>query len=305
MSHLEGRVAAVNVDIDSLYLYYRLHGLDEERATNVIWQEGVPRFAELFASFGIKATFFVVASDLERWPAAMEGAKALAKEGHELANHTWSHPYDFSLSGRDAIDEEIDRAHALISEAAGKPICGFRAPGYNMSEDVYRALAERDYLYSSSIFPSPPYMLAKWGVMASMKLRGKTSQAIWGDPKMMFASRSPHHRRSVLEMPITVLPFVRFPFIGTSLTLMGERGYRMMRPMLSRASFLNLEFHGIDLIDLASDGIDSTLGAQRDLRVGLEEKRAVFWAALSDISEGWDVQTLEELAPGFKGPRAK
>ena len=118
MSVEPGRSAAVNVDIDSLYLYYRLHGLDEERATNVIWERGVPRFAELFASYGIRATFFVVGADLERWPRAMEGAKALVAEGHELGNHTWSHPYDFSKGDDTSIGEEIDRAHTIISEAA-------------------------------------------------------------------------------------------------------------------------------------------------------------------------------------------
>tara|TARA_B100000674_G_scaffold463131_2_gene443866 strand:+ start:1622 stop:2539 length:918 start_codon:yes stop_codon:yes gene_type:complete len=300
-----GRSAAVNVDIDSLYLYYRLHGLDEERATNVIWERGVPRFAELFASYGIRATFFVVGADLERWPRAMEGAKALVAEGHELGNHTWSHPYDFSKGDDTSIGEEIDRAHTIISEAAGREICGFRAPGYNMSEEVYRSLAQRGYLYSSSLFPSPPYMLAKWGVMASMLLRGKRSEAIWGNPSMMFSSRAPHHRRSVLEMPITVLPGIRFPLIGTTLSLMGTTGYRVIRPLLKQAKFLNLEFHGIDLIDLETDGIDGTLAAQRDLRIGLESKLETFSALMEDVSNGWNVRTLEELAPQFKGPRAR
>jgi peptidoglycan-N-acetylglucosamine deacetylase len=299
------RVAAVNVDIDSLYLYYRLHGLDEDSATNVIWEKGVPRFMELFAAHGIRATFFVVGADLERWPSAMEGAKKLVKAGHELGNHSYSHPYDFSLGDHASIFREIDRAHTLISEAAGREICGFRAPGYNMSENAYRALAQRGYLYSSSIFPSPPYMLAKWGVMATMLLRGKRSDAIWGNPSMMFASRAPHHRRAVLEMPITVLPGIRFPFIGTTLAMMGTRGYKITKPFLSRASFLNLEFHGIDLMDLDADGIDPTLRAQRDLRIGLDEKLDVFSAVLSDAAKGWEVQTLEELAPRFKGPKAK
>ena len=62
--------AAVNVDVDSLYLYYRIHGLDEAAATNAVWERGVVRFAELFGELGLRGTFFVVAQDLERWPAA-------------------------------------------------------------------------------------------------------------------------------------------------------------------------------------------------------------------------------------------
>lgn len=305
MSVESGRLAAVNVDIDSLYLYYRLHGLDEARATNVIWERAVPRFADLFAKFGIRATFFIVGSDLERWPEAMAGARTLAAAGHELGNHTWSHPYDFSRGDDALIAEEIDRAHTLISEAAGRPITGFRAPGYNMSDPVYRALAQRAYLYSSSIFPSPPYMLAKWGVMVGMLLRGKRSQAIWGNPSMMVASRAPHHRRSVLEMPITVLPGLRLPIIGTTLAMMGKAGYRLVRPFIERAPFVNLEFHGIDLIDLGGDAIDRTLLAQRDLRIDLSSKLATFSDVLEHVASGWHVGTLEELAPSFKGPKAR
>lgn len=299
------RCAAVNVDIDSLYLYYRLHGLDEALATNVIWDKAVPRFVELFAEHGIKATFFVVASDLQRWPAAMQGAKSLAEAGHELANHSFSHPYELSHLSIEEVREEVGRAHDLISEAQGRSICGFRAPGYNMSDTIYRVLSERNYLYSSSIFPSPPYMLAKWGVMGAMKLRGKESQAIWGDPRMMFASRSPRHRRSVLELPITVVPLIRFPFIGTTLSLLGDVGYSALRPLLARSKFLNLEFHGIDLIDLEADGIEPVLMSQRDLRIPLAKKRALFSRVLGDLKRGWEIGTLEQLAPRFKGPKAR
>ena len=36
----------------------------------------------------------------------MEGAKALVAEGHELGNHTWSHPYDFSKGDDTSIGEK-------------------------------------------------------------------------------------------------------------------------------------------------------------------------------------------------------
>ena len=86
------RAAAINVDIDSLHLYYRIHGLDEARATNAVWEKGVVRFAELFDELGVKATFFVVSSDLERWPVAREIAQKLVADGHELGSHSHTHP---------------------------------------------------------------------------------------------------------------------------------------------------------------------------------------------------------------------
>jgi len=88
MSAQTTRAAAINVDIDSLHLYYRIHGLDESSATNAVWERGVVRFAELFAELGVKATFFVVASDLERWPEARRIAAQLVADGHELGSHS-------------------------------------------------------------------------------------------------------------------------------------------------------------------------------------------------------------------------
>ncbi len=293
------RAAAVNVDVDSLYLYYRLHGLDEARATNAVWERGVTRFAELFAELGVKATFFVVAADLERWPAAASLARQLAADGHELASHTWSHPYALTRLDRAGVAEEVDKAAAALAEVRGTPITGFRAPGYNMTDAVFDVLGERGYAYSSSVFPCPPYYLAKLAVLAKMKVLGQTSQAIMGEPSVLWAPRGPHRRRGVLELPITVLPGLRLPFIGTSLLMMGQRGYGLTRPWLDRVDFVNLEFHGIDLCDLQADGIDPALLKQPDLRVPLADKLALFRRVIGDLRDGWGVQTLEALAPRY------
>jgi len=291
------RAAAVNVDIDSLYLYYRIHGLDEARATNAVWERGVVRFAELFAELGVKATFFVVAQDLERWPAARAIAVDLARAGHELASHSWSHPYDLVRQHDRFVAGELDRAGDLIAAVRGAPVTGFRAPGYTLTNRLLGMLAERGYTYDSSIFPCPPYYLAKVAVLAAMALRGKQSHSIVGDPRVMWARTTPHPQAGVVELPVTVLPGLRLPFIGTSLLMMGQRGYSVVRPWLRRAPFVNLEFHGIDLCDLAEDGIDPALLKQPDLRVPLAAKLALFRRVVTDLRDGWGVDTLEALAP--------
>ncbi len=291
------RAAAVNVDVDSLYLYYRIHDLDEAHATNVVWDKGVVRFAELFDELGVKATFFVVASDLERWPRARAIAEDLVAAGHELGSHSWSHPYDLTRQHHRLIADELDRATALLSEVQGRPIAGFRAPGYNITGRLLRMLAERGYAYDSSLFPCPPYYVAKLAVLTAMAVRGKRSQTIVGDPRQLLASRLPHRRQGLAELPVTVLPWLRFPFIGTSLLMMGERGYRGTLPWLRRTPFVNLEFHGIDLCDLERDGIDRALLKQPDLRVPLADKVALFRRVLTDLRDDWGVDTLEALAP--------
>lgn len=297
MSAAAERFAAVNVDVDSLYLYYRIHGLDEAAATNAVWERGVVRFAELFGELGLRGTFFVVAQDLERWPAARRICGELARAGHEIGSHTWSHPYDFTRKGRTAVELELRRSREAIADASGQRCVGFRAPGYTITDMVLEVLAEQKFTYDSSLFPCPPYYLAKAAVMGSMRLRGRQSQSILDHPRVMWQSRRPHQRAGMLELPITVLPGVRFPFIGTSLLMMGARGYALAKPLLHRLSFVNLEFHGIDLCDLDADGIDPVLLKQPDLRVSLNDKLVLFRRVLTDLREAYTVDTLAHLAP--------
>ena len=174
---MSSRAAAVNVDVDSLYLYYRLHGFEEDDANNAVWTRGVRRFAELFDELNVRGTFFIVAADLERWPEAREVAKELVEAGHELGSHTYSHPYDFTRRTDVEIEEELKRSHDILSEVYGRPIQGFRAPGYTITDPILERMESLGYAYDSSLFPCPPYYLAKASVMGLMRLRGRRSEA--------------------------------------------------------------------------------------------------------------------------------
>ncbi len=291
------RAAAINVDIDSLHLYYRIHGLDEARATNAVWEKGVVRFAELFDELGVKATFFVVSSDLERWPVAREIAQKLVADGHELGSHSHTHPYDLVRLEDAAVARELERSFELLSEVRGSPVAGFRAPGYTMTPRVLAMLRQAGYTYDSSIFPCPPYYLAKLAVLGGMLLRGRKSHSIVGPPSVMWESRLPSLKDGLVELPVTVLPGVRFPVIGTSLLMLKQYGFRAIRPLLKGVPFVNLELHGIDLCDLAEDQIDPVLLKQPDLRVPLQTKLDLFREVFGTLRDEWGVDTLERLAP--------
>jgi hypothetical protein len=303
MAMTTSRYAAVNVDVDSLYLYYRIHGLEEDRATNVIWERGVRRFAELFDEVGVKATFFAVASEFDRWDSARTVAEELIAAGHEIASHSWTHPYDLTRRTIDDQRQEVQHSQQVLSELRGKPVVGFRAPGYVMSDETFALLAQAGYQYDSSLFPCPPYYLAKAAVMGWMRLWGRKSASIIDKPKVMWASRKPHWKGDILEFPVSVLPALRLPFIGTSLIMMGERGYNLIRPLVRRMDFVNLEFHGIDLCDLDEDGIDPVLKKQPDLKVALAKKTLLFKKVLRELKTDWNVQPLEDLMPYYPRPQ--
>lgn len=284
----QDKAVSVSVDLDPIACYYRIHALPgppPERARFAVLERCLPRFGELFARHGVRATFFVVGADLEEDPAGRARLAAMAADGHELASHTHTHPYDFVRLGREAIAGEIDRAHAAIGACAGAAPIGFRAPGYEISSAVIEALAARGYRYDSSAFPSIPYYGAKAAVMAAMRLAGRRSGSILGSPRGLFAPRvpyrpdpaSPYRKGSapLVELPIAVTRVGRLPVIGTTLvTAPGWLRRRLIAAALA-APFFNLELHGIDLADADGDEIPPALVArQPDLRRPLAHKLA-------------------------------
>ena len=51
--------------------------------------EDTPRILEILQEAGVRATFFLCGANVERHP---ELARRVAAEGHEIGNHTYSHP---------------------------------------------------------------------------------------------------------------------------------------------------------------------------------------------------------------------
>ena len=102
----------------------------------------LPRFEELFAEAGVPATLFVVGQELEGSEAGRQTIARMVASGHELANHTYSHPYDLCRLPEVEIEEEIRRAHRATVEVVGEadaPV-GFRSPGYFINHKVLSVL---------------------------------------------------------------------------------------------------------------------------------------------------------------------
>jgi peptidoglycan/xylan/chitin deacetylase (PgdA/CDA1 family) len=305
------RICSVSVDLDAIACYYRIHalpGTPPEAARFAILRRCLPRFVELFARHGVRATFFVVGADLEDDAEGRAALAALARAGHELASHTHTHPYDFIHLGAARIAEEIDRAHAAIAACAGTPPVGFRAPGYEISAEAIDALGARGYRYDSSVFPSASYYGAKAIVMGAMRVTGRKSGSVLGNPRVLLAPRAPYRPApgapyraggdGILELPIAVTPVARLPVIGTSLILAPAWLRRRMVAAALREPLFNLELHGIDLCDAAADDIPAALVArQPDLRRPLAHKLAALDETLTSArARGVGFATLAEAA---------
>ena len=86
--------------------------------------EGTAALLEILAGFGVSATFFQCGANAARLP---EAARAVAVAGHEIGNHSYSHPLFCFHSGR-FMERELRLAQEAIAEPTGATPVWFRAP---------------------------------------------------------------------------------------------------------------------------------------------------------------------------------
>lgn len=106
---------------------------------------------DVLAARALRATFFVVGEQVQRYPSV---ARRIVAEGHEIGNHTFSHPMFLTQSPR-ATRDELTRAQQMIEDVAGvraslaRPPYGIRTPAYFSAA---RALGLRVVLWSVAGF---------------------------------------------------------------------------------------------------------------------------------------------------------
>jgi peptidoglycan/xylan/chitin deacetylase (PgdA/CDA1 family) len=86
--------------------------------------ESTPRLLELLEREGVRATFFQCGMNVRRLPRV---AREVADAGHEIGNHSDSHP-PFYFRSAAFMEDEMARAQAAIEDAAGTRPVLFRVP---------------------------------------------------------------------------------------------------------------------------------------------------------------------------------
>jgi len=275
-------ILSVTIDLDPLWCYREIYGLQQsesDRAADPVTRVATRRFCELAGSLGFSGTLFVVGRALEDSAAGAEVRRA-HDLGHEVANHTFSHRYDLSRSSPEVIQNEISTGAAAVQEICGERPRGFRAPGYLLGSRMLAQAAAAGAVYDSSVLPSPVYQGIKAAAVSLLGIMGKPTGAILGNPREAFSPARPYRpdlyrpwkrgQGPILELPISSLLGV--PLIGSVLVAAGSRLAPYLAALASRSGFINLELHGVDLMDPATDGLDPALGVQPDLRVPWKKK---------------------------------
>ncbi|MCQ2440064.1 MAG: polysaccharide deacetylase family protein [Oscillospiraceae bacterium] len=94
--------------------------------------EDTQKLIDILGSYGVKATFFVVGQWVDKYP---ESVKALADAGHEVMNHSATHPHMSRLDSS-AIIREVRSCNDKIAAVTGVQPVLFRCPYGEYDDNV-------------------------------------------------------------------------------------------------------------------------------------------------------------------------
>jgi peptidoglycan/xylan/chitin deacetylase (PgdA/CDA1 family) len=226
-------IASLSFDLDNLWAYRMTHGEHDWLEAPSYLPVVSERILELLDELGLHITFFVVGRDAAD-DRNGDALAALSAAGHEIGNHSFDHrPWMHRWSG-DEIADDIGRAEEAITAVTGTRPVAFRGPGYSLSERTIDVLVQRGYHYDCSTLPTYIGPLARWfyfrGADLDQAQREERRELFgsWRDglrPIKPYAWR--HDGKTLLELPLTTVPFARVPcHVSYLLTLAGltDRG---------------------------------------------------------------------------------
>ncbi|WP_055106329.1 polysaccharide deacetylase family protein [Paenibacillus ihumii] len=102
----------------------------------------ITQILDILEKYQVKASFFLRADGVEKNPNL---ARAIAKAGHDVGNHTYSHPELANLTP-EQLQNEVVKAHQIITEAIQeKPAMLFRPPTGNITPEAAEIIAATGY----------------------------------------------------------------------------------------------------------------------------------------------------------------
>ncbi|WP_312881710.1 polysaccharide deacetylase family protein [Actinomadura alba] len=102
---------------------------------------GTARLLDILRDKGVRATFFVLGSQVAAYPGLLRREFA---EGHEIGNHSYTHA-DLHQMSRAGAGSEMDRTQQAVRRVTGRTPVLFRPP-YGATDAQVAAVARRNHL---------------------------------------------------------------------------------------------------------------------------------------------------------------
>ena len=304
--------ASLNINFDSMAECLKLSGISV-KSTDIkdpAFFEIADKFFMVADEIGAKLTIFVIAQDLLNTNNFRQVRK-WAESGHEIGNHTFSHPQNLAELGSEEIRQEIKDAHNIIGDCTGYAPKGFISPAWSYSPVQAEILTELNYSYDTSLFPSFIMPIVQLKLRLQSKVEQQTIPIIRKDLYgSLFGSRQPYfvsphhpwqnnsHSGDLLMLPLPMTKF-RIPIWHSMSFIFSNKHYEQA---LNSAIDLSESFyylmHPADLVDPSQDCNHLNPGLKNIERfnISISDKLDKLRNSLKIISQKCTFITMSELA---------
>ncbi|APF39268.1 hypothetical protein BOQ54_17260 (plasmid) [Chelatococcus daeguensis] len=113
-------------------------------------EHNTSRVLDILARRSIRGTFFILGWVGERYPHLV---RRIAGAGHEVASHGYWHEPVYSLTP-DQFRDDVRRSKMVLEDITGRPVRGYRAPCFSITNWALPILRDLGFAYDSSFFPT-------------------------------------------------------------------------------------------------------------------------------------------------------
>ena len=299
-------IASLSLDLDNKWSYLKTHGEKDWESFPSYFDVVVPRILRMLDEKNLRITFFIVGQDaaLEKNHATL---RMIADSGHEIGNHSFNHEPWLHLYSIEELREEFEKSEQAILDATGHKTIGFRGPGFSLSRDVLNVLAERNYQYDCTVFPTflGPLARAYYFFTANLSKKEKQDRkALFGRFSDGFQPLKPFRwdlKRDLIEIPVSTMPIFKIPFHLSYILYLGQYSKLLARFYFWKAITLcrltrtppSLLLHPLDFLG-ADD--DQDLSFFPGMNLPASQKLKIVSQALDSLSKRYEVVTMREHA---------
>lgn len=298
--------ATVQIDVDNLWCYLEDFGISDSTVdVSIVYEYCIKHFLDLFDRYNIKATFFCIGKDALNKNVQII-LKEIVRQGHEVANHTMSHPQNFSVLSIEQKEKEILESDKILRIATDTCITGFKSPGWFFDKNTIKILKAHNYTYDSSILPtffSSFIMFGRYilsGGVRTGKTIGGLSNALSPMspyfPCERFHFLKDKNNSNFIELPNSTIPVIRFPFHSTFVFIFGEKLFDFGIYRWNMNIPLNYVFHAIDLLP---DNIEKRLIKNPTLRMSIKRRSNIVENIIKRLAEKFCILPSNKLAIKF------
>ncbi len=274
-----------------------------------------PSFFEVFDRFNaiaikhnFKYSIYIIGKDLAN-PEIAARVKDWSAQGHEIGNHSWSHPMNLGALSSSEIEKEVVKAHERIYSVTGVEPKGFIAPAWCCSQKIWNILIKYNYLYDTSVFPSIlMYPMILKMVINHLKDRARLKKILvrkdWFSPFQHdgepFVYKNQQLDKSLLILPLPTTRFLKIGYWHTVNFIFGAAfGKKILKSLLRDRDFFYYLLHPADLV--GEIDVDKCYSSSLErLSIPLGTKRNLFEeCVITCLTRGRDIVLMEDLARKF------